>query len=105
MSYNARNYTEQGGEITHIGGTLIVDEGGSVEGLPSPTLPTASASKAGVVKVGSGLSISNGVLSANGITPAANQAASTATELADLKNDFNTLLASLKAAGLMTADS
>ena len=35
MSYNTKNYTEQGGEITHIGGKLIIDEGGSVEGLPS----------------------------------------------------------------------
>lgn len=35
MSYNTKNYTEQGGESTHIGGKLIIDEGGSVEGLPS----------------------------------------------------------------------
>ena len=35
---------------------------------------------------------------------AANQADSTATEVADLVADFNTLLASLKAAGLMVAD-
>jgi hypothetical protein len=35
---------------------------------------------------------------------AANQAESTATEFADLLADFNTLLASLKAAGLMVAD-
>ena len=34
MSYNAKNYTEQGGEVTHIGGKLVIDEGGSVEGLP-----------------------------------------------------------------------
>ena len=31
--YNVKNYTEQGGEITHIGGKLIVEEGGDVEGL------------------------------------------------------------------------
>ena len=36
---------------------------------------------------------------------AANQAESTATEFADLLADFNTLLASLKAAGLMVADT
>ena len=102
MSYNAKNYTEQGGESTHIGGSLIIEEGASVEGLPAPTIPVATTSKTGVVQIGSGLS---GVLSADGITPAANQAASTATELADLKNDFNTLLAALKTAGLMTADS
>ena len=34
MSYTVKNYTEQGGEVTHIGGKLIIDEGGSVEGLP-----------------------------------------------------------------------
>lgn len=37
-------------------------------------------------------------------TPAANQAASTATDLEGLVTDFNTLLASLKTAGLMAAD-
>ena len=26
MSYNTKNYTEQGGDITHIGGQLIFDE-------------------------------------------------------------------------------
>ena len=36
---------------------------------------------------------------------AANQADSTATEVADLVVDFNTLLASLKTAGLMVADT
>lgn len=36
---------------------------------------------------------------------AANQAESTATEFADLLEDFNTLLANLKTAGLMVADT
>jgi len=35
MSYNAKNYTEQGGEKTVIGGTLEIKEGASVTGLPS----------------------------------------------------------------------
>ena len=39
MSYNTKNYTEQGGETTHIGGKLIIDEGGSFEGLPSVAAP------------------------------------------------------------------
>lgn len=34
----------------------------------------------------------------------ANQAASTATDVAGLKTDFNALIAKLKAAGLMVAD-
>ena len=67
--YNAKNYTEQGGDVTHIGGKLIFDEGGSLEG--------------GLI---------------------ANQADSEATTVAALKEDFNSLLAKLKAAGLMTAD-
>lgn len=32
MSYNTKNYTEQGGDVTHIGGSLIFDEGASVSG-------------------------------------------------------------------------
>ena len=74
MSYNAKNYTEQGGEITRIGGRLVIEEGGSVEGLPS--FPVAE-----------------------------NQAASEASTIAALKEDFNALLAKLKAAGLMAADT
>lgn len=27
MSYNTKNYTEQGGDVTHIGGKLVFDEG------------------------------------------------------------------------------
>ena len=30
MSYNTKNYTEQGGEKTVIGGTLEIKEGASV---------------------------------------------------------------------------
>ena len=74
MGYNAKNYTEQGGDVTHIGGKLIVEEGGSVEGLP--TSPKAE-----------------------------NQADSTASDVAGLKADFNSLLAKLKAAGLMEPDA
>ena len=75
MSYNAKNYTEQGGEKTVIGGTLEIKEGASVMGLPSS------------------------------FTPAENQSDSTATTIAGLVIDFNALLVKLKAAGLMAADS
>ena len=34
MSYNTKNYTEQGGDVTHIGGKLVFEEGGSVAGFP-----------------------------------------------------------------------
>ena len=74
MSYNAKNYTEQGGEKTVIGGTLEIKEGASVTGLPSSFMP------------------------------AANQADSTAVDAAGLVTDFNALLAKLKAAGIMAAE-
>jgi len=35
MSYSTKNYTEQGGEKTVIGGTLEIKEGASVTGLPA----------------------------------------------------------------------
>lgn len=75
--YNAKNYTEQGGDVTHIGGKLVIEEGASVEGLPFPS---------------------------GSITPAANQADSEATTIEALKEDFNALLAKLKTVGLMVAD-
>ncbi|QHQ62660.1 Head fiber protein [Anaerocolumna sedimenticola] len=70
MSYNTKNYMEQGGEKLVIGGTLEILEGASVTGLPI----------------------------------AENQADSTATDVAGVVTDFNSLLVKLKAAGLMEAD-
>lgn len=32
--YNAKNYTEQGGEVTHIGGTLQFEDRAKIEGFP-----------------------------------------------------------------------
>ena len=70
MSYNTKNYQENGDKLV-IGGTLEIENGATLTGLPK----------------------------------AANQVASTATEISDLKNDFNNLLTKLKTAGLMEADS
>ena len=75
MSYNGKNYAEQGGDKWVIGGTLEIKDGATVTGLPAAEVPQA-----------------------------ANQADSVATEVAALVTDFNGLLAKLKAAGLMTAD-
>lgn len=68
---NTKNYAEQGGEKTVIGGELIItgtikaEEGSTVEGFGSNpyVLPTASADTLGGVKVGTGLTIADGVLS------------------------------------------
>lgn len=47
--YNAKNYTEQGGEVTHIGGMLIVEKGASVEGLLTAPAANQADSAAGTV--------------------------------------------------------
>ena len=69
MSYNGKNYMEQGGDKWVIGGTLEIKEGASVTGLPAAEVPQA-----------------------------ANQADSVAEDVSTLVSDFNGLLAKLKAA-------
>lgn len=44
MSYNTKNYTEQGGEKTVIGGTLEIQDGAVVTGLPVLANQPASTS-------------------------------------------------------------
>jgi hypothetical protein len=71
MGYNTKNYTQQGGDKTVIGGELAVE--------------------------------AEGKMTFNGteLKPATLQADSTAVDAAALVVDFNSLLAKLKAAGLM----
>ena len=110
-THNTKNYMAHGGNELVIGGKLTILPGAVVEGLEGGgsggdgyTLPPATASTLGGIKVGSGLSVTqDGVLSADGVTPAAHQADSEATTIAALKEDFNTLLAALHTAGLMAA--
>ena len=73
--YNAKNYTEQGGEKTVIGGTLEILEGATVTGLSS--------------------------LSSTPLPIAEKQEESTATSVEDLRDDLNSLIGKLKSAGLM----
>ncbi len=102
MSYNAKNYTEQGGDVTRIGGTLVIESGASVTGIAAAAivdnLTSEDADKALSAKQGKILK------DAADAKMAANQAASAAEALADLLTDFNALLEKLKAAGLMAAD-
>ena len=45
--YNTRNYTEQGGDITHIGGRLVFDE--AAQGvIPNMDTPASDANAAAV---------------------------------------------------------
>ena len=54
--------------------------------------------------IGGTLEITEGA-TLSGFLCASNQSDSTATTIADLKSDFNSLLSKLKAAGLMESDS
>lgn len=71
---NVKNYTEQGGEKTVIGGELLVTAEGKLtfDGVE--------------------------------VKPSVHQADSTAADLPALVSDFNALLAKLKAAGLMASE-
>jgi len=107
---NVKNYTEQGGEKTVIGGSLeiapggklTISEGASVEGVVTApvvdALNSESATSALSAKQGKVL---NDALAAK---TAAVQADSIATEVAGLVTDFNALLAKLRTAGLMAAE-
>ncbi|WP_461206073.1 head fiber protein [Clostridium sp. DL1XJH146] len=74
MSYNTKNYTEQGGDKTVIGGEL------SIEGDGKLTFNGAE------------------------LKPAAIQADSVAADTATLVADFNALITKLKTAGLMESE-
>lgn len=78
MGYNTKNYTEQGGDKTVIGGVLEVKDGG-------------------LIKINEGALIT-------GLPIASNQANSTATTISALKDNFNDLLAKFKDAGFMEFD-
>ncbi len=74
MGYDTKNYTEQGGDRTVIGGELFIEEEGKL---------TFNGSE---------------------LKPAATQADSVASDTAGLVSDFNSLLAKLKTAGLMESE-
>lgn len=74
--YTVKNYTEPGGEITHIGGLLVFEDGADVENFPLNNI----------------------------FFQMPNQEASEATTIAALKEDFNALLSSLKASGFMNSE-
>lgn len=112
MSYNTKNYTEQGGAKTVIGGTLEIADGATVTGITTATivdaLTSTDAAKALSAKQGKLLKDAADALALSvagklTATAAANQADSTETTSPTVA-EFNALLAKLKAAGLMVAD-
>ncbi len=82
-THTTKNYFAHGGDTLVIGGKLTFLDGATVEG-------------------GEGLFDSE---NDNSFTPAAYQVDSTASSNAALKEDFNALLAKLRAAGLMEASA
>ena len=117
MSYNTKNYTEQGGEKTVIGGTLEIKEGASVTGLTSTAAPASETALGGVkaaekaetdtvpAKIGvDGMLYVPTYPVIPDIPVVENQAESTAEDVPGLLADFNALLTKLKTAGLMTED-
>lgn len=77
-TYNTKNYFAHGGNELVIGGKLTFLDGSSIQG-------------------------GDGALSVPTFNPAAYVADSEATTVAVLKENFNSLLAALKAAGLMAS--
>ena len=78
-TYNTKNYFAHGGEQLVIGGKLTFLDGAEVENFPGSTSGTAASSTAPYV------------------------ADSEAATVANLKNDFNALLAALRTAGVLSA--
>jgi hypothetical protein len=126
MEYNAKNYMAQGGDRLVIGGTLEIKEGALVTGLPAATASAATEETLGGVlaaeksesdtveaKIGEDhkLYVPPYTLPAaaadliGGVKRTANQATSTAEDVATLVSNFNTLLSALKTAGIMAADA
>lgn len=50
MSYNTKNYTTQGGDETHIGGKLIIDDGGAIQGWEAAAQADSTATTVDALK-------------------------------------------------------
>ena len=72
---NCKNYRTDGGNTWVVGGTLKIEAGAKVEGLPASSFSQIDK-----------------------------QANSTATDVAGVVTDFNSLLAKLQSAGLMKSE-
>lgn len=105
--YNSKNYTEQGGEVTHINGSLVVGPGGTVSGLPLAGGLEPGIIKADPITRDESYTVEVKIDPETGklyvpAHPVANPVSqSNATTVADLKNSFNALIDSLVGSGLM----
>lgn len=106
--YNSKNYTEQGGEVIHIHGRLVIEEGGEVEGIPQASGVTPGIIKADAITKGGGaytvevkIDPETGKLYVPEHPVANPVSQSNAATVADLRNSFNCLLTALTEAGFM----
>ena len=94
MSYNVKNYTEQGGEKTVINGEIVingkltVNENAEVNGVEKSTYPLNPATTTSI----------------GGVKEALNVKESSASNVGTLKNDLNELITKLKEAGIVSKD-
>lgn len=113
VTHNCLNYMTDGGDTLVIGGTLEIQEGASVSGLPACEVAAATADTLGTIKAAAKTEAettevkigSDNKLYVPAIPIAEHQVDSTAASVSDLVTDFNTLLSKLKAAGLMAVPS
>ena len=121
MSYNTKNYTEQGGEKTVIGGeieilgTLTIDDGATVAGVVTAAvvnnLTTTTTGKALDAAQGKELktlvdakyTAANATEAVAGLVKQAAPVDSVTGE-APTADEFNALLDALKAAGIMASE-
>ena len=90
MSYNARNYVEQGGDVTVIGGELNVATGGKI---------TAAGTQANHIADVAITTDLTGVDTGTDMTAA--QAATIVADLNSIKTKMNAILAALEDVGIL----
>ncbi|MDD3881777.1 MAG: head fiber protein [Eubacteriales bacterium] len=129
MSYNTKNYAAHGGNEWVVGGKLTILEGATVTGITAAAAAASGEALGGVkadtksvqdtveVKIGADNKLYVPTYPQSytlpeaaeddlgGVMLAENQADSTASTVAGLKDDLNALLAKLKACGVMAADT
>lgn len=115
MSYNTKNYTEQGGEKTIIGDTLEIKEGASVTGITTATIVDAltseDAGKALSAKQGKALktlvdakyTAANATAAAVGLVKQSTKVAA-AAGASPTKAEFDALITALVTAGIMATE-
>lgn len=96
MSYNAKNYTEQGGDVTHICGDFFVEPGGCFYIKDAGLMKVEAEGVAGFLGFND-----DGYMIPRQTDPQANSEAST---IETLKEDFNALLEKLRAVGIVAEE-